>query len=820
VTRALRALASRPGFTTTAIATLALGLGVNAAIFSLTRTMLLRPLPYKDADRLAVVMETNPSRHIPVIGPTPANYAAWRGRIDAFERMARFRREQFNLVAPGHAMQIEGFRVDENFFPMLGVGPALGRGFTEDDTVRGRDNVVLLTDGFWRRQFGADPAIVGRVVVVDGVSCTIVGVLPASFKIFRVLNRELDVFRPFVFDPADREHSMAVWAKLKPDATIDQARAQLATIYSTLPIDDPGWSATANLMADRLTSYSQSILPMLEAAVGFVLLIACANVANLLLAVAAGRRKELAVRLALGAGRWRIARDLAGESIVLSAAGAVAATALAVWMVGAFNNVINYQDLNRSEPFQVDRWVLAFTIGLAAAIALAFGLLPVRAAGDVDVVDALKEASYGSGGVSTRRLRQALIVAELALSIVLAASAAVVARSALALHDMPRGVDVNGVMTAQVALNDPRYDDRERLVATTRAIADRLRVAPGIAGAAVINYLPLALIRMGIAMNVEGYTPSGQERPVTRYFVIDPDYFGVAGIPIVAGRNFTAADDIGAAPVAIVSETFARRYFNGRGGAAGPSVRGGAPGGNDDAVGRHVTISFPNSAAFWIPRSKGGRLTVVGVAREVREDGIPDSTGVPQLYLPYAQNPTVVVTMLARVAAGPAQNGARAIRDAVAAVDPQLPVSYEMSFDDVVRETFARPRDAAWLIGAFALLAFTLAAVGVYGVTAYSTTARAREIGIRVALGASRGDIVSLVVRQAMTLTAIGAVIGVVATPLALRLASGLLFGVAPFDPWTLAAVAAALAAVSACAAAIPAYRAARLGENFAVRSA
>jgi putative ABC transport system permease protein len=812
--RAIRALATRPGVTITAIATLGLGLGVNAAIFSLTRAMLLRPLPYRDGDRLAIVLETNPARHIPTAPPTPANYLSWRdgpGGVTAFERTAVFVRVQFNLVtsfsreapAPGmRALQVEGFRVDAGFFPMLGVEPAIGRGFTTDDTVKGRDNVVLLTDGFWRRQFAADPAVVGRVVVVDGTPCSIAGVLPASFKIFRVLNREIDVFRPYVMDPTSREHEINVWAKLRTDATIDQARVQLATIYSTLPMPDPGWSATANLLSDRRSTYSQSILPLLEAAVAFVLLIACANVANLLLAVAAGRRRELAVRLALGAGRWRIARDLAGESTVLSAAGSAVAAVLAVWLVAAFNNVISYQDLNRSEPFQVDGWVLAFTIALATAIALAFGLLPVRAAGEIDVVDALKDASHGSGGPSTRRLRQALIVAELALAIVVAASAAVVARSALALREMPRGVATDGVMTAQVALNDPGYAERERLVAATRAIADRLRASPGISGAAVLNYLPLALIRMGTAIDVEGYTPGGNERPATRYFVIDPDYLRVAGIPLVAGRSFTAADDSGAAPVAIVSETLAQRYWNG------------------DALGRHVTITFPKSAAFWVPRSSGGRLTVIGVAREVREDGIPDSTGVPQLYLPYAQNPTVVVTVVARVASGPPQSAAQAIRNAVAAVDPQLPVSYEMSFDDVVRETFARPREAAWLIGAFALLAFVLAAIGVYGVMAYATTARAREIAIRMALGASRSDIVSLVVGQAMTLTAVGVAVGLIATPLSLRLASGLLFGVSAFDPWTLGVVAAGVAAVSCCAAAIPAYRAARDGESLAPRSA
>jgi hypothetical protein len=308
------------------------------------------------------------------------------------------------------------------------------------------------------------------------------------------------------------------------------------------------------------------------------------------------------------------------------------------------------------------------------------------------------------------------------------------------------------------------------------------------------------LIRVGVPVNIEGYTPPGNQPPLTRYFVIDPDYLGVARISLIAGRNFTAADDANAAPVAIVSETFAQRFWNG------------------DAVGRHLTPDFPKTDAFWIPRSKGGTRTVVGVVRDVREDGIPDSAGFPQLYLPYAQNPTVVITLMARAAAGAPETIASAIRKAVTDVDPQLPVSYEMSFDDVVRETFARPREVAWLIGAFAVLAVALAAVGVYGVMAYGTTARAREIAIRVALGASRAEIVSMIVRQAMTLTAIGVAIGAATTPLSLSLARGLLFGVARFDVSTLAAVATALGIVSGCAAAIPAYRAVCAGEVAASR--
>jgi predicted permease len=349
-------------------------------------------------------------------------------------------------------------------------------------------------------------------------------------------------------------------------------------------------------------------------------------------------------------------------------------------------------------------------------------------------------------------------------------------------------------MTGQVSLADPRYADRGRLVRATSTMTGRLRSSPGISSAALVNYPPLSLIRVGVPVSIEGHPPLAPDQPwIARYFVVSPDYFHTIGIPILTGRDFADGDDAMRPGVAIVAETFARRFW-----------------GSVDVVGRQVTTDFPQSDAFWIPRARRGPLTVVGVVGDAREDGVPFVAGQPQLYLPYAQNPTIVVTLMARTGGRPAETAAPAIRDAVRAADPQLPVSYEMSFDAIVRETFARPREMAWLVGAFAVLALGLSAVGVYGVMSYLTTARTHELGIRIALGATRADIVSLVVGHAMALTAGGAAVGIVLAPAALRLASGLLFGVGPFDPMTLLAVAALLAVVSLAAATIPALRAAR----------
>jgi putative ABC transport system permease protein len=799
VRRALRALLARPGFTVVSIATLTLGFGVNAAVFSLTRTVLLRGLPYRDADRLVQVNEMSASLGAIGGGVSPANYLAWRERIAAFEQTAYFRRVQFNVSVPARPIQVEGFLVSANFFRLLGVDAARGRGFHDAEaSAPGRDDVVMLSDRFWRRVFDGDPAVVGRKVIVDGTPCTVIGVTPASFKIFHVLNRDVDLFRPLVIDPSEKIQTLNLWAKLKPGVPVETADAELKAAYPSLPFRDRDWTGTAALLSTRFASGPKSVLVALEWTVGFVLLIACANVANLLLALAAGRRTELAVRQALGAGRWRIARDLAGETIALVAAGVGFAIVLALWLVSVLNAIVSFQDINRLEPFRIDGWVLAFTVAIAVGVAAIFGLLPAGAAGTIDVAGALKESGHAvAGGPSSRRVRQALIVAELALAIVLTVSAVTLTRSAIALHDLARGVSVDGVMTAQIALNDPRYAQPRAMVQTADAIVERLRRSPDIDAAALVNYVPLALIRVGAGVAVEGVPPPSADRPwVARYFVISPAYFKTVGIPMITGRDFNAADDRAHGGVAIVSETFARRFWN-----------------TTDAVGRHITPNFGESTAFWIPRSRGGPMTVVGVVRDVSEEGLLDSAGFPQMYVPYAQNPTVVSTLVARAAHGPAETAAAAIRHAVHDVDPQLPVSYEMTFDEVLRETFARPRELAWLIGSFAGLALLLAAIGVYGVMAFMTTARAREIAIRMALGAGEGDVVTLIVGDAMKLAAVGVAIGVTAVPLSFRLLNATVYGVAAWNPFILVAVAATLAVICAIASAVPAWRAARTAD-------
>jgi putative ABC transport system permease protein len=800
MTRALRALRARPGFTAAAVLTLAAGFGVNAAIFTLTRTVLLRPLPYRDVDRLVLVGEASPSRGVSYAAAVPANYAAWRDRVTAFDETAAWRFVYFTLsreIDP--SMRVQGVIAAPSFFPMLGVAPLAGRQFTAEDARRGNDRVVMLSNGFWRRRFGEDPGAVGRTLTVDGTPCTIIGILPETFRFFHVLNRELEIWRPFVFDATDREHSINLYARLKRGVEVSAARAELAAAYAGLPAEAfrESWTGSVETLSARFTANQRPILQALECAAALVMCIAAANIANLLLAAAATRRRDLAVRVALGATRRRLSLEAAQETLILSCAGAAAGVLAAFWIVDLLNESVSYQDINRLEPFRVDLWVIVFVGGLAAAMSLVLALVPARRAADADVIDALKDASHGAtAGASTRRVRSSLVIGELALAIVLLTSALELTRSALTLNDMDRGVETQRVMTAQLSLNAAEYAQPPRLARLAEDVLDRLNSTASVESASIVNYPPLSVVGVGVAVAIEGQPVAEGHEPVVQYWVVGPRYFATVGISLLAGRDFDRGDAAGRPGTVIVSRRLAERFWN-----------------RIDVVGKGLTPLLPDSDAAWIPRTVRRPLTVVGVVSDVREDGIPGHPDdhAPQLYLPYAQNPTRIATIVVRPR-GLAQSAAALIRDSVRAADPDQPTFDEKTLNEVKLETFARSREVAWLIGSFAALALALSAIGVYGVIAFLTAARSREIGIRMALGASRGRVVAMIVSDAIRLAGAGSIAGAVLSPMAIAAERSWIAGIGQLHPRSIAAVVALLVAVCALAAAIPARHAASAG--------
>jgi len=783
---ALRALTARPVFAIVAVATLALGFGVNAAIFAVTRTVLLTSLPYGDADRLVMINEANHALGVPFTVPVPANYLAWRPQVKAFDTTAAWRFVYFTLSgAVDRPMRVQGVLAEPTFFPLFGVAPMLGRPFTDADAHPGRDRVVILSYGFWRRQFNGDPSAVGRTMTVDGLPCTIVGVLPASFKFFRVLNRELDVWRPLVADPNDREHTINLYGRLATTASVDRARAELASAFASLPAEGfrAGWTTDVAKLSQRWTANQRPILIALEAAVALVMGIAAANVAGLVLTVAADRQKETAIRVALGATPWRLAAASLREMLLVAGAGAGIGLLLASWMVEVMNGAVSYQDINRIEPFRVDVPVMLFTSALAVGFALLFALLPSR-----------------SGG--THRQRRGMFVGgELALALALLASALALTRAAWSLHAMERGVDVDRIMTAQLSLSGPSYDDAARMTRFADEVLKQLANAPGVDAASLVNYPPLSSIATSYPIAIEGRPRVPGEEPFALCWIIAPRYFATAGIPLLSGRDFTAADAVDRPGVAIASRAFAARFWP-----------------NGDALGRQVTVLIPESNAFWIPRATRRPLTIVGIADNVRIDGIGGPRAAdPQLYLPYSQSPTHILTLVVRPH-GPPATAAAAIRNAVHATDPEQPTFDEKTLSDVRDETFARPLEISSLVGAFAVLALVLSGIGVYGVIAHSVTRRTREIGIRIALGAARSAVLRLVVREMVAFAAAGVAIGV---PMAVglgRIIQSRVTGEASLDAVTLIGAAALLVAVAVVAAYVPARRAAGLDPASALK--
>jgi len=796
---AARTLRRSPGFTATAVACIALGIGVTTTIFSAVNAILLRPLPYPRADELVAVYAQNPDRGIYGANVSWPDYASWRDESRALAALGMWTWTSLAVGGgAGEVERVEGSEVTANLFPLLGVRPVLGRAFSAGDQTPGRDRVALLSYGLWQRRFGGDRGVVGRSVQVDGLPYTVVGVMPPRFN----FPQRGQLWVPFTVDQNAQERANRMYAgaigRLKPGVTVEQARADLAAVSARLqreyPGDNFGWAAEVIPLRDDLVGDLRRPLLVFLGAVAFVLLIACANVANLMLARGATRQREVAIRVAIGAGRGRLVRQIMTESVLIAALGGALGVLLARYGVRLI--ALAFPD---DVPFyislHVDGATLLFAALTAGLTGVLFGVLPALRSTRLDVAASLRDGARDAGSsVARSRVRSALVVAEIALSLVLMAGAALLLRSYQALQGTDLGFEERGILSVRISLPLAKYPARATRAEFYDRLFERVRAMPGVQVVGSAQGIPFSGWNVQAELSVEGRpAPAAGQELDAHYQWITPDFFKAIGVPLERGRGFTAADRDSTSPVAIVNETLARRVFGG-----------------EDPIGRRMRIGGAGSSDPW--------ATIVGVARDYRHYRLSEPMG-PAIYFPYAAVPLLQQTLAIRTSLADPLALAPAVRAAIRELDPDVPAYEVQTFEQAVSRSLWRQRLQGQVLGTFALLALALAAVGLYGVVAYAVAQRTRELGVRMALGATRRDVVSLVLGQGARLTLAGVAIGAVASLALTRLLASLLYGVRATDPATLAGVSAVLAGVALAATYVPARRAARVDPLVAMRS-
>ena len=791
-----RLLRRSPGFTVVAVAALAIGIGANTTIFSVVNTLLIQRLPYRDPDRLAVVWEHNLPRDRKNNVVSPGNFIHWREMNQVFEDMSAVS-PAFNvtLTGTGDPEELPFQYVSASFFSLLGVQPSLGRPFTAEED-RPRSQVVVISDRLWKRRFGGDTAILSRRMTLQGEPHTVVGVMPPGFS---YMDKTADLWLPVGFSDqarTPRGRWLTVLAKLKPGVTFERAQEEMARVHAELtqmyPEFNTGWTARVVPLNQQLTGDVRPSLLILLGAVAFVLLIACANVANLLLARATARQRELAVRAALGAARGRLVRQLLAESLVLATLGGVSGLLLAWWALHLLRAAAVAQvPIPRLEAVAIDGWVLAFTVAASLMSGVFFGIIPALTASGSTLTDGLREGGRTGSAARGNRARSAFVVIEVAAALVLLVGAGLLVRSFMQLVNVNPGFDPSHTVTMRVALPGTRYGEDAQRVQFFQRVLDRIDTLPGVQASGATSSLPLAGPGAATGFEVVGQPqpPRGQE-PIVDVRVAANDYFKAMGVPLVKGRLFNETDPADSKQRVIINETMAHKYWPG-----------------EDPIGKRVKISWNDTRED----------EIVGVVGDVRNAAL-DTEARATSYWPYARFPYGSMTIAVRTAGAPA-----GIVNTVTAIiheqDPDLAVADVRTMSDVVASSVTQQRLTMMLLAVFAAAALLLAGVGIYGVIAYSVTQRTQEIGIRMALGAQRGDVLRMVVGQAMVLTIAGIAFGAAGAFALTRLMTKLLFNVKPGDPLTFVAVAALLGGVAALASYLPGRRATRVDPVVALRA-
>ena len=793
-------LSNSPGFTAVAVLTLALGIGANTAIFSVVNAILLRPLPYPNADRLVLVWENNLKQGWNRVGVSGPTYLDWKEQSQSFDDMAVMQPGTGTLTGLGEPEQFAGMRVSANLLELLGAKAILGRTFRAGEGRIGHNNVAVLTHGFWQRRFGSDADIVGKKAIIDGMPYTVIGVLSPSFW----LPVPCEAMAAWDNDDLRRQsrssHELGLVARLKRGVTLEQANAEMRTVARRVWQGYPAmqdWSASVVPMHENLVEYLRPALLVLLGAVGFVLLIGCTNIANLLLARAAARQKETAIRTALGAARARLLRQFLTESVVLSLIGGALGILVAYWGIAVLRAVIPHSIPVPEASAEVlvskigmDARVLLFTLLISLASGLVFGLAPALQASRVSVSATLKEGGRSaSASHGHARLRGLLVVSEVALALVLLIGAGLMIRSFWRLQGVNPGFNPDHVLTLEIELpTDSKYRQPREQAAVFRQFLEHVQRVPGVRYAALTHVVPLAQADDRLTYLIEGRPQpgSGQGWPadVRR---ISPDYFRTLGIPLKKGRQFTDRDKEDAPPVLVIDESLARRGWPG----------------NEDPIGRRLLI---RSRAF----------EIVGIVGEVKHSGL-NKTAKPTIYFPYLQSPAFRMNLVVRSLGAP-ETLVRAMKSAIWEVDKDQPVYNVRTIEEILASSQSAPRLTLTLLLAFALVAVLLASLGIYGVMSYTVSRRSHEMGIRMALGAQPSGVLKLVVGQAMVLVLIGLAAGLAAALLLTRALSTLLYGVSATDPLTFVAVSLALAGVALAASYLPARRATKVQPIAALR--